>query len=120
MKGKTWNLCFSSGTVLLTSCYEPRDAVRVQGVNDLVIFGVAGVGSFASGYVFSWLGWRALVLVVTGVMGLAALFVAASLALRGPQTAAAAAAADAAGTEVVDEPAYAPLAAGGEGGEGEK
>ena len=40
--GIAWNICFTSGTVLLTACYEKKDALRVQGINDLVIFGVAG------------------------------------------------------------------------------
>ena len=46
---------------MLTRCYSPADATRVQGVNDVVIFTVAGAGSFFSGYVYEWAGWRALV-----------------------------------------------------------
>ena len=72
------NICFTSGTVLLTACYEKKDALRVQGINDLVIFGVAGAGSLASGYAYTAIGWDGLVYVVCGLMGLAGVFLAGS------------------------------------------
>ena len=49
---------------MLTRCYSPDDATRVQGVNDVVIFSVAGAGSFFSGYVYERAGSRALVLLL--------------------------------------------------------
>ena len=76
--GIAWNICFTSGTVLLTACYEKQDALRVQGINDLVIFGVAGAGSLASGYAYTAIGWDGLVYVVCGLMGLAGVFLAGS------------------------------------------
>lgn len=63
----------------MTACYDATEAVRVQGINDLVIFGVAGAGSLGSGYVYSWLGWRNLVFCVSCLMALAAMFVGLSL-----------------------------------------
>ena len=72
--GLAWNLCFSSATVMLGSCYEPADAARVQGANDFVIFALAGAGSFCSGYIYKGAGddvshgWHALVFVVIGLM----------------------------------------------------
>mmetsp|Transcript_39794 Transcript_39794/g.124323 ORF Transcript_39794/g.124323 Transcript_39794/m.124323 type:complete len:470 (-) Transcript_39794:1175-2584(-) len=63
--GVAWNFLFSAGTVLLTSLYETGDAIRVQGINDVLIFGVAGCGSFSSGFLYSWEGWR----MVVGVAG---------------------------------------------------
>jgi len=65
--GLAWNLLFSSATVLLTSCYEPQDAIRVQGVNDVFIFGLAGCGSFSSGFIYAAYGWTFLVK-VAGVL----------------------------------------------------
>ena len=62
----------------LTACYEKKDALRVQGINDLVIFGVAGAGSLASGYAYTAIGWDGLVYVVCGLMGLAGIFLAGS------------------------------------------
>ncbi|KAL1515596.1 hypothetical protein AB1Y20_002216 [Prymnesium parvum] len=66
--GVAWNLCFSSGTVLLSSCYTPQDAPRVQGANDFVIFFLAGSGSFCSGYINAALGWSTLNYIVLGLM----------------------------------------------------
>ena len=72
--GVAWNLCFSSGTVMLSTCYRPEDAARVQGANDFVIFAIAGAGSFGSGFLFraageQWqTGWRFLVWSVVGLM----------------------------------------------------
>ena len=67
-----------SSLVLLTACYEKKDALRVQGINDLFIFGVAGAGSLASGYAYTAIGWDGLVYVVCGLMGLAGVFLAGS------------------------------------------
>ena len=55
--GLAWNLLFSSGTILLTTLYRPEDAIRIQGANDVVIFGVAGLGSCASGPLYERGGW---------------------------------------------------------------
>ena len=75
--GFGWNLTFSSGTVLLASCYAPQDAPRVQGANDFIIFFIAGAGSLGSGYINSSLGWDAVNWVVVGLMGvLLAIFLA--------------------------------------------
>jgi hypothetical protein len=51
---------------MLTRCYTAREATRVQGVNDVVIFSIAGAGSFLSGYIYEWDGWRVLVKVTRG------------------------------------------------------
>lgn len=73
---------------------------------------MAGAGSFVSGFVFSRLGWRELVLVVVGVMALAAVFVAASLALaKGPKGDAPPPRTEA------EDPAYSPLEGGDSAGE---
>mmetsp|Transcript_27489 Transcript_27489/g.74747 ORF Transcript_27489/g.74747 Transcript_27489/m.74747 type:complete len:201 (+) Transcript_27489:729-1331(+) len=65
--GLAWNFLFSSATVLLTSCYEPCDAIRVQGINDVFIFGLAGCGSFSSGFIYAEYGWS-YVVKVAGVL----------------------------------------------------
>ena len=107
--GVAWNLCFTSGTVLLTSCYEPVDSVRVQGVNDVILFGVAAVGSLASGYVYSGMGWQHLVFVVSGLMALASIALAISLCItKRKRTRTQRGDPDAPGA--IEEPAYAPLA----------
>lgn len=63
--GIAWNLSFSAGTVMLTSCYEPREATEVQAVNDFVLFTIAGAGSLASGFIFSIFGWLVLIYVAS-------------------------------------------------------
>ena len=81
--GVAWNLCFASSTVLLTQCYRPDEALTVQAVNDLIIFGLAGIGSFSSGYIYTALGWERLIFIVAGVMALFAIILTASLRIDG-------------------------------------
>ena len=95
--GVSWNLCFSSGTLLLASCYTPADAPRVQGANDFIIFFVAGSGSFASGYVYSGWGWTKLVCFSSGLVAALLVLLLAFIALtRAANAAANAVASDAA------------------------
>ncbi|KAJ1445684.1 major facilitator superfamily domain-containing protein [Pelagophyceae sp. CCMP2097] len=84
--GLAWHLCFSSATVMLTTCYTPAEAPEVQGLNDFIIFGCAGCGSLASGYVYAAFGWERL---VYGVSALMLAFGAGvlTLALRAPRPA---------------------------------
>jgi len=66
--GGAWNLNFSSGTVMLTECYRPSEATDVQAANDLILFTIAGLGSLASGFIYSSYGWDVLVYSVSGMM----------------------------------------------------
>ena len=92
--GLGWNLCFSSGTVMLASCYPPEAAARVQGANDFIIFAIAGIGSFGSGYIYDLSGgnvgqgWHALIFCVLGILGLLiGLLLVLTFALRKPSPA---------------------------------
>jgi MFS family permease len=58
--GIGWNLLFVSGTTLLTSSYAPSDRFRVQGLNDMMVFGTQALVSVASGPVLLILGWEQL------------------------------------------------------------
>jgi len=60
--GFAWNLLFVAGTSLLTQCYRPEEATRVQGFNDLLVFGGQALGAMASGAVVLILGWQGLLL----------------------------------------------------------
>ena len=40
----------------------------MQGVNDVILFSVAGMGSMASGYLFAELGWKMLLLAIVGMV----------------------------------------------------
>lgn len=60
--GLGWNLLFVSGTTLLPQGYEASERFRVQGLNDLLIFGVQAVAALSAGAVLAAVGWRWLVL----------------------------------------------------------
>lgn len=60
--GLGWNLLFVAGASLLSQCYRPAEATRVQGVNDLAVFGAQAIGALASGAVVLLIGWQGLLL----------------------------------------------------------
>jgi len=71
--GLGWNFLFVTGTALLARCYTERDAAKVQGANDLLVFGTQAVGSLASGAVLLVFGWQSLLLIAgAGVIWLLA------------------------------------------------
>ena len=55
--GVGWNFAYVGGTTLVTEAYRPAEKAKVQGVNDLVIFGASVVLSFASGWLYEFFGW---------------------------------------------------------------
>ncbi|KAJ1431643.1 major facilitator superfamily domain-containing protein [Ochromonadaceae sp. CCMP2298] len=68
LNGLGWNLSFSAGTVMLTSCYSETEATEVQGLNDFIIFSVAGSASLLSGLLYGAEGWKVLVYTVGGLV----------------------------------------------------
>jgi len=58
------------GCICTVYCYICRksEATDVQAVNDFILFSVAGIGSLASGAIYSSAGWFVLIYVVTGMM----------------------------------------------------
>jgi len=76
--GLGWNFMFTAGTTLLLSTYTPAEKAKVQGINDLFVFGTVAVCSLAAGVVYQTLGFFAvnmasaplLVLVVIAVFWL--------------------------------------------------
>ncbi|SFM25295.1 MFS transporter [Marinobacter zhejiangensis] len=59
--GVGWNLLFVAGTTLLPQAYQAEERFRVQGMNDLLIFGVQAVAALSAGSVLSGLGWQGVV-----------------------------------------------------------
>ena len=57
--GLGWNFMFTAGTTLLLSTYTPAEKAKVQGVNDLFVFGTVAVCSLAAGVVYQTLGFIA-------------------------------------------------------------
>lgn len=47
--GIGWNFGFIGATTLLTSAYKPEEKGRIQGINDLVVFGGVTAASLSSG-----------------------------------------------------------------------
>lgn len=59
--GIGWNFTFIGGTTMLTETYRPEERTRVQGFNDMLVFGSASLGSFLAGSLFARIGWEWLV-----------------------------------------------------------
>lgn len=55
--GIGWNFMFTAGTTLLEHAYNEDEKAFVQGLNDLVVFGIAALATLASGYMLQTVGW---------------------------------------------------------------
>lgn len=72
--GVGWNFLFVGGTSLLPSTYRDSERFRVQGLNDVMVFGCQATAAMSAGAVLSWLGWSGLLflsvpfLVVHGIL----------------------------------------------------
>jgi len=84
--GVGWNFLFIGGTTLLTTCYQPAERAKVQGINDFIIYGCITIGVFASGALQHAVGWTAVnvMMVIPVVVVLGALFWLKSAAARAP------------------------------------
>lgn len=56
--GAGWNFLFVAGTTLLTTSCSREEATRVQGVNDMVMFGTMAVSSLSAGALLYQFGWE--------------------------------------------------------------
>jgi len=54
--GLGWNFGFIGATTMLTSSYAPEERGRIQGMNDLIVFGSVTVASLASGGLMNCVG----------------------------------------------------------------
>jgi MFS family permease len=61
--GVGWNFLFIGGTTLLTEVGTGSERFKIQGVNDLLVFGTVALASLASGSIFHFMGWESLNLV---------------------------------------------------------
>jgi MFS family permease len=55
--GLGWNFGFIGATALLTEVARPGETARVQGFNDLLVFGSVAIASFSSGRILDAFGW---------------------------------------------------------------
>ena len=61
--GLGWNFCFVGGSTLLSDQLKPIERGKVQGVNDLLIGGIAAAASLLSGFVFASFGYSVMAIV---------------------------------------------------------
>ncbi|MBD3641094.1 MAG: MFS transporter [Marinobacter sp.] len=73
--GVGWNFLFVGGTALLPQGYQDSERFRVQGLNDLLVFGSQATASLSAGAVFAWVGWSGLVMVSVPFLVLQAILV---------------------------------------------
>jgi len=66
--GVGWNFLFIGGTSLLPRGYNDSERFRVQGLNDIMVFGLQATAALSAGAVLSWVGWSGLVLVVVPLL----------------------------------------------------
>lgn len=62
--GIGWNFMFVGGTTMLTDCYRPEEKEKVQGFNDLMVFGTVAIASLMSGALQQAFGWTVVNLAV--------------------------------------------------------
>ena len=58
--GLGWNFLFIGSTTLLTEAYTTAERAKTQALNEFIVFGCAGMGSFLSGSLHFYLGWDVL------------------------------------------------------------
>jgi MFS family permease len=68
--GFGWNFGFIGATALLTTTYFPAERGRVQGLNDLLVFGFVAVASLASGTLLTASGWATVNAIVFPVVAI--------------------------------------------------
>lgn len=61
--GIGWNFLFVGGTTLLPRGYTDAERFRVQGLNDVFVFGSQATAALSAGVILSWVGWSGLVMV---------------------------------------------------------
>jgi MFS family permease len=69
--GVGWNFMFVGATALLTTAHDQHERVRVQVMNDFIVFGSAAFSAFASGAIEASRGWEALNLALMPALAIA-------------------------------------------------
>lgn len=58
--GLGWNFTYVGGSTLLTEAHRPNERAKVQGLNEMVTFGVQALGALTSGVLVNAAGWATL------------------------------------------------------------
>jgi MFS family permease len=56
--GVGWNFTYIGGSTLLTETYRPSEKAKAQGANEITVFGVQALSSFAAGVLVNSAGWQ--------------------------------------------------------------
>lgn len=56
--GLGWNFGFTGASARIIDFHRPEEKIRVQSLNDFIVFGVMIVGSFCSGALLNTFGWE--------------------------------------------------------------
>lgn len=57
--GSGWNFGFTDASAQIIEYHRPEEKMRVQSLNDFIVFGLMIVGSFSSGALLNAFGWNA-------------------------------------------------------------
>ncbi|HDZ37753.1 MAG TPA: MFS transporter [Marinobacter sp.] len=66
--GVGWNFLFVGGTTLLPRGYTDAERFRVQGLNDIFVFGSQATAALSAGVILSWVGWSSLVMIAAPLL----------------------------------------------------
>ena len=80
--GLGWNFTFIGGTALLTQSYRPAEQLRVQMINEFIVFGLVATASLSAGWLYARFGWVLLNLSMVPLL-LIALLAASRMARAG-------------------------------------
>lgn len=58
--GVGWNFAFVGATTMVAEGQKPNERNKIQGFNDLIVFGVTAVASLSSGKILAAFGWSSL------------------------------------------------------------
>jgi len=85
--GVGWNLMFIAGTTLLTRTYRPHERIRVQTLNDFLVFGSQAAASLLAGLALATIGWERLNFITLPMLAAVLLSVAPGVSRRRDQEA---------------------------------
>ena len=71
--GVGWNFAFVGGTALLTQTYRPAEQLKVQAINEFLVFGLVAASTLSAGWSYDRYGWATLNLAVVPFLLLALL-----------------------------------------------
>ena len=68
--GIGWNFLFVGGTSLLPGTYQHSEKFKVQGLNELLVFGCQATAALSAGLMLNLLGWHTLLITSSAIVGL--------------------------------------------------